>query len=117
MEFEARELKPGAEFVLPEELVVGKAYFSVTYGDEKLLVPLVETLVFIGRNLEKGDSDLLYFQDHLSYSNGRLYGDAVAGDEIYVSTYHEGKTNPLFDFEHALEELMACSLRRRDAGL
>jgi hypothetical protein len=44
------------------DLRKGEVYFTVQFADEKLLVPIVEPLNFVGRNLEKGDSNALYFQ-------------------------------------------------------
>lgn len=113
MRFEAREIKSYAEPILPESLRKGNVYFSITYADEELLIPVMETLVFIGRDLDKGDRGILYFQDAISYTAGERYGDATAGGRINVSRLLEQQTKHIFDFERALEQLMGCSLRRR----
>jgi hypothetical protein len=117
MRFEARELKPYAEPITDDELQEGKAYFQINYTDEEMLHPIMETLVFIGRNLEKNDSNHLYFQDIDSYSAGRRYENESERDSLDIWGYEVGQTNHIFDFEHALEQLMLCSLRRASAGL
>jgi hypothetical protein len=52
--FDGRELKPYAEPVSSNELEEDAVYFAVNYVDDEMLIPLMETLVFIGRNLEPG---------------------------------------------------------------
>ena len=52
MYFEAPKLKEYAEPVSATELREGDVYFALNYVDCDLLVPVVETVVFIGRDLE-----------------------------------------------------------------
>jgi len=111
--FEERELKPYAEPVSPDDLVSDQVYFTVQFADEKLLVPIVEPLVFIGRNLEKGDSDLLYFQKFESYSNGTRFDPSTGENAMEVHVRGPEEIKHIFEFEKALNELMTCSLRRR----
>ena len=59
MRFPERELKPYAEPVLATDLNEGSVYFLVTFVDNDLHIPVIETLVFVG----KGDDGLLQFQD------------------------------------------------------
>jgi hypothetical protein len=54
--FEARSLKPYGECVKSSGLVEGETYFAVHFVDDQMLVPEIDPLVFIGRNLEHGDS-------------------------------------------------------------
>ena len=49
MRFERREIKPYAEPVPPEQLEDGKTYFAVLFLDERAVVPIRESLVFVGR--------------------------------------------------------------------
>ena len=72
MRFDARDLKPYSEPILPSDLVEGAVYYSVGFVDE-MLVPIVETLVFIGRNLEPGDVGQSWFQDIASHRDGVRY--------------------------------------------
>jgi hypothetical protein len=116
MRFEARELEPYSQPVKPEMLREEGVYFSVTYVDEDLVIPVMETLVFIGKNLDASGAGLLYFQDIGSYRNGVRYGDEVE-EERYGEFYtrSEGNLEDVFEYEPAVEELMRCSVRRRQA--
>ena len=64
MRFQERELTEHAEPVEAHQLMVNEIYFTVQFADERLLVPVVEPLIFLGKNLEKPDDDLLYFQNY-----------------------------------------------------
>ena len=113
--FDGRDLQLGAEPILTASLEVGAEYFSVQYADEQLLIPIVETWIYVGRGLDKSEPDLLYFQDVGSYRQGIRYGNS--GEETAsFQTGGEGGLKHMFDFEHALEELMKCSLRRNRSG-
>lgn len=114
--FEARELEPYSQPVKSEMLREGAVYFSLTYVDEDMLIPVMETLVFIGKNLDPSGVGLLYFQDIGSYRNGFRYGDEVE-EESYgeFCTRSEGPLEDIFEYEPAVEELMKCSVRRRPA--
>ena len=95
------------------ELTEGSVYFKLTFLDEDMLIPSLEALVFTGRNLDAGESGQVYFQDFDSYRRGVTYHSAC-GDE--QATFLKGSENELgafFEYEQALDVLMACSLRRR----
>lgn len=111
--FEARELKPYAEPVSSSELKEGSVYFFVNYVDDDMLIPNMETVVFVGRNLEANDIGLVYFQDIDSYRAGVRY-DSTDKDESAVFQCGS-ETGHVFEFEKALEQLMMCSLRRKKA--
>jgi hypothetical protein len=111
--FESRELKPYAEPVSPEALRQGETYFAFLFLDEDGLVPVLEPKVFVGRNLQPGDVDQLYFQDFVSYRRGvRFDTDANTGDE---SVFEVGAEKHIFEYERALDLLLRCSLKRRQA--
>ena len=112
MRFEARDLKPYGEPVTADTLVAGEVYFSVQFVDRDGLVPIMETLVFIGRNISP-DAQGLYFQDVESYSQGIRYESATPDDDSFFYVQAEKHLNHIYDYEHALERLMECSLRRR----
>ena len=63
MYFEGRDLTDHAEPVSASELCEGQVYFAVNYVDGEMLIPIMETIVFIGRNLEPDDAGQVYFQD------------------------------------------------------
>jgi hypothetical protein len=101
MRFEERELKEYAEPVLPDQLQEGKVYFSVMFLDEDGCVPKMEPRVFIGPRAEP-EGNKLYFQDF-----------ANADEE---ATFITGAGRYIFEYERALDVLMACALRRRKAA-
>jgi len=124
--FEARVLKPYAQPVENEDLVCGSVYFFLTFLGSGLLLPTLEPVVFVGRNLEQGESGRVYFQDLASYENGIRYETEPQEERVeYVTqtpplldnaSFYTGSENELghvFTFEHALDQLLACSLRRR----
>jgi hypothetical protein len=114
MRFEERELKSYAEPVTQDTLKAGEVYFSVQYADEDMLVPIMETWVFAGRNLDSEDmnADRLYFQDLESYLQGIRY-ESATNENASFQVPSEKNINHIFDYERALDELMRCSLRRR----
>ena len=113
--FEEREIKPYAEPVSAAELRAGEVYFFLNYVDH-LITPTMETVVFIGRNLEEGDVGILYFQDVRSYRQGVSYESTTEGDgggTIYAAL--ESQTGQIFEYEQALDGLLRCWLRRKKA--
>ncbi len=116
MRFEERELPSHAEPISSSDLREGEVYFSVNYVDDDMLLPTMETVVFIGRNLQPGDSGQVYFQDIDSYRGGVRYESATEEDYVEFSTGSENEVSHIFTYEKALEELMKCSLRRRRTG-
>ncbi len=117
MRFEERELKPYAEPVLAPDLKEGSVYFAVQYLDEGMLTPEMEALIFIGKNLGQGDVGQLYFQDAVSYREGIRYGLPSGDREALIYRQPEAEISHIFEYEHALDQLMGCALRRREKGL
>jgi hypothetical protein len=114
MRFEERDLKPYAQPVTAKVLEQEKVYFSVQFADDDMLIPVMETWVFAGSNLDPEDAENhLYFQDVESYLQGIRYGTAteenatfqVALEENTVmgSVYGDGKsaTPPPTTTEHS----------------
>ena len=113
MRFEERDLKPYAEPISVDSLKQGEAYFSIQYADEEMLIPIIETWVFAGRKLSPEDKEnRLYFQDVESYLEGIRYSSGTSQDATFQVALEEN-TKHIFDYEHVLQELMKCSLRRR----
>ncbi|NJL27369.1 MAG: hypothetical protein HC897_05480 [Thermoanaerobaculia bacterium] len=113
MRFEGREIKPYAVPVSALDLKEGAIYFSLTYFDDDMFIPILEPLFFVGRNLEPGDVGQVYFQDVYSYKDGIRY-DSEPGE--YEADFYAGSEDELqhmFEFENALELLLKCSLRRQ----
>ena len=92
------------------------------------MIPELVPLVFIGRDLSS-EHPGLYFQDAASFLAGRRWGETnerateeeeeeeenEAGhpSEGWFETESEETHSYVFEFEQALEALLACSLRRR----
>jgi hypothetical protein len=111
MRFEARELKPYAEPVASSDLQVGAIYFSVQFVDDQMLIPELDPLVFIGRDLSPGDHGTLYFQDAGSYRQGIKFESTETEDAAFYAQ-GESEINHIFDYERALDLLLTCSIRR-----
>ena len=111
--FEGRELKPHAEPVSASELREGSVYFALNYVDDERLIPVMDTRVFIGRNLEADDEGKAYFQDVDSHRDGVRYDPADKDNWATFYVDSENELHHIFEYEQALEELMKCSLRRR----
>ncbi|SRR6266516_722769 len=115
MRFEARDLtrevKGYAEPVLPEHLQEGQVYFAVVFLDKDALVPSMEPRVFVGTKAEPVGNKL-YFQDFASYQRGIRFESPGADEE---ATFITGAGRYIFEYERALDVLMACALRRRKA--
>jgi hypothetical protein len=109
MYVDGRELTEYSNPVSSDDLREGEIYFALNFSDAEMLVPLIETIVFIGRNLEPGDSSEAYFQDLTSFKEGVPYEDTRK------ATFYSGSMDSLshiFTYEQLLNELLKCSLRR-----
>jgi hypothetical protein len=122
MQFDAREIKPYSIPVPVNELEIGSVYFKIFYVNNDLLNPIMETVVFIGRDLDLDfidkDSDFddkvkVHFQDYESYARGIRFETFAKGDEAIFFCHLEDEFNGVFEFERALDLLMWCSLKRR----
>lgn len=102
---------PYAEPVDVSALQEGRVYFAFGFLDTEMLIPSLEPVVFIGRDLEPGEG-LFYFQDAESYRRG-VRSDSKDADIEAVFTCG-AKPSHIFDFEFALNQLMLCSLRRAE---
>jgi hypothetical protein len=87
-------------------------YFKVHYLDPQLLVPELEACVFIGRDLNAGDSGKLYFQDWHSYMRGTRYQTDDVDPEAYVEILLEEQSSGVYRYERALDRLLCCSVER-----
>ncbi len=77
----------------------------------------METVVYVGENLDPGDEDQVYFQDIDSFNRGVRYGDEGDGDYVLFQKGSKGELEHVFTFDGALDVLLACSLRRRNRML
>jgi hypothetical protein len=103
--------------VTSTELKEGSVYFSVNFVDEGMLIPMLEPVVFVGRDLNADDVGCVYFQDIESYRRGVRYPSSTTeAEEPMIYSGSQDSIGHIFEFDRALEVLMRCSLRRRKAG-
>ena len=126
--FEGRPVKLYGEYVLSAELVTGHVYFRLGFLDEDMVVPEMYALVFIGKDLHP-QLPGLYFQDAESYFDGVRRGSEEylpsyegeelpdgsrwGDDDVQFEWHKEKKYSGVFEFEGALNTLLACSLQRK----
>ena len=106
------EVKP-AQPISAADLHQGSIYFFVNFIDEEMLIPTMRTMVYIGENLEPGDKDQVYFQDIDSVNRGVEYLSDGDGDNALFETGSKYELGHVFDFDHALDVLLGCSIRRK----
>ena len=114
LRFEARDLKPWAEFVHSDELEIGTIYFSLSFLDDEMLVPELKPLVFIGSNLNQ-ECEGAYFQDVPSYQAGVRYDSWKREDEALFQVFpiSDGSVWGVSKYENALDQLLVCALKRK----
>ncbi len=113
MRFESRELKDYAEPVNIDDLQIGLVYFSVQFLDEDMVVPILQPLVFLGTNLSGERENKYYFVDYEAYSQG-IRSIPTSDRELGVfQVASRSNLKHIFEYERALDVLMACALRRR----
>jgi len=113
MVLETRNLNPYAEPVEASNLQIGTIYFFLNYIDAEMLIPTLEPMVFVGKNLDPAETGQVYFQDLDSYRRGIRYESSGPESEACFSAGSETQLNHVFEYEYALAELMRCSLRRK----
>jgi hypothetical protein len=113
MKLEELELAPYAQPVSQADLEEGRVYFSLIYADEAMLEPVMETLVFVGRDFEPGDSGQVYFQDILSYRAGVRFDSTGDNRHARFLAGSQEEVGAIFDYEQAVERLVACLKRRK----
>lgn len=115
MRFEERELAPHPKSIDHKVLEEGGVYFIISFLDDEYLVPELDAVVFIGRNLRRGDRGKIYFQDFASYDEGvRFPADRGSAAEFicFVATEH-----CVYEFEQVLNQLLRCSIKRSTRGV
>jgi len=113
--FPARDLEPYPQPVSADQLRDGSLYYCLNYVDHEMLIPVMDSIVFIGRNLKPGDAGLCYFQQICWYDEGKTFDSEAECDDAIFYARAENKLSDIFEYELALEELMRCSLRRKGA--
>ncbi|UOD27742.1 hypothetical protein INH39_19815 [Massilia violaceinigra] len=93
------------------ELRQGDLYFMLNYFDEDLLIPELQTLVFLGREVTGENVSLLYFQDIESYTIRGPYPNFTDGPgDIFHCT--DDQLGCIFRLDKAVSALQNCVKRR-----
>lgn len=105
-------MKERACSIRPDELVVGVVYFMVAYVDENMTAPVVDPIVYLGRDIYGEGDEQLYFQDAASYLNqGRF--DVATGGEVEIFNYPDNGLGGVLILEETIGELQRCSERSK----
>lgn len=113
--FDQREIPTYPQPIPSDQLIEGETYFHVLYVDRDMKIPMISSLVYIGKNFGDDEVSTLYFQDPRSYRAGvRITDENLDPDSVQLESFPEASFHGVFDFDHALEELMKCSLRRKE---
>jgi hypothetical protein len=117
MFFPAREIKPYAESICKEALVVGDDYYTVVFYDGDMTLPKMETLIYLGETTVEQQSfkvrrwveggGVYVFREVHAYHSEKLGHDFVFNSDELAGVY---------TFEAALEVLMLCALKRSEAS-
>jgi hypothetical protein len=93
------------------ELKQGNLYFMLNYFDEEVLIPELQTLVFLGREVTGEKNSLLYFQDIESYTTRGPYpNSADRPGDFFDCT--DDQLGCIFRLDKAVLELQHCMRRR-----
>lgn len=97
------------------KLKQGDICVSVSYLDEALLVPIVETFVFIGVDILNKGGNELFFQSAESYFSNGPYraGDNSTDNKECLLVAPPDTLSNMFDVQHASEVIERCAERWR----
>ena len=119
-----QELTLFTDFVNSSDLRPGAVYFRVLYtdpldrsgggDDDDDRIPAIVPLVFLVRS-EGESGEELHFQDAGAHAAGVRCSSGVPAHEASFHRLTAHHLSSIFTFEHALEELMRCSLRRSES--
>ncbi len=103
-----------AEPVSASRLTRGEVYFRVDYFDDEMLVPVMKSLVFLGRDVMGARDNDLYFQDLESFL---ALGTGADDDEDWGPLYRcaDDQLTNIFALDKAIDEFQRCNVRRHKA--
>ena len=100
--------------IIATELCEGSVYFMLQYVDDALSIPIVETVVFIGKNVYgDGEKDnFYYFQDVESFKAVGAYPDNSQGEGNVFSLPEKAVATTIFTLDSLVDELGNVIARR-----
>ena len=91
------------------EFIIGKVYFTVSFVEPKLVYPIVDAYVYVGKNLLKDEAeDTWYFQDTASYVERGAFIAAQGGGDRQVMTFNASRLGDVLDVAGLNEVLRAA---------
>jgi hypothetical protein len=112
-----REFSQYARPVSADDLRVGKVYFSLQFADHALLIPMLRPMVFLGHKQVGGAVGRLCFQDFESHQVGLSFDSAREEDRHFFLATTPENLQHIFEYEHALDVLIHCALKRRHLAI
>jgi hypothetical protein len=91
-----------------KSLTIGEVCFMVSYADAGLKLPIIRTLVFVGKNIDDHEiGDSWYFQDVESFAEiGPYAGKDIPEDlEVEVHRLDKKGLGLIFDLDGLYEDL------------
>ena len=113
--FVERTVPDYCEPVVASELELGTTYFSVTYVDGEMRVPVVETLVYLGSFVDDSKESLYRFQDAESYARKDREPPAGPTHGMYVECSAD-YLKSVFFLDKTIDELIRCAVRRKSGS-
>ena len=97
---------------MTDRFVVGEVYFRVKYGERLHKYPLIDSFVFVGKNLSDEDQeDTWYFQFADSYAKFGSVLETKGGDRR-VSCVVKSELDDMIDAQGLLHKLDEAMKRR-----
>jgi hypothetical protein len=98
---------------MKDSFTVGEVYFRVKYAEPARKYPLIESFVFVGRNLSDEDTeDTRYFQFGASFAKHGSILKSSGGDRRVACLTANELLGDMLDDRRLLKELSAARSRR-----
>jgi hypothetical protein len=86
----------------PETLVAGNCYFSVGFGDQDLLLPMIDTLVYVGQEDDSENGRMWLFKQPVSPS---ALDEVGSPEPPTMVAFSDNQLHEIVDFDGLVERL------------
>ena len=91
-------------------LEIGRTYFSLMYADDKLAIPLIDTLIYLGPDQTDSGDSIHLFQHAWSHHNEGNWNQMSPEqqqeyEEAPLVSFPVGNIEPICDGDELLEQL------------
>jgi hypothetical protein len=93
----------------PETLVVGNCYFSVGFYDQDLLLPMIDTLVYVGQEDDEQGRMWLFKQPESPSASDDM---VPSSEPPTMVAFSDSQLHEIVDFEGLLERLREIGVDR-----